>query len=285
MLALTETPSGVTDPALWAVGLDGKPEIGDLWLLSWNYEVLGLIVLSGIADDFVIGWPVTLPSEPAFSPAFFADSLIGKGLGVWPTRETGVGMHLLHRRFGKLLAPQLMSELGRAIDNDDDPSIDFAPTASDPSEEIEFNDQMIEHWESICFNQWPVPNAEMYPLNQQVLIDANIKPSDLAAALDISQFEATTLHRGTRNPTGEQLDVLAETTGIDAQVLASPGRDEGAQLLTHPAWKVNVIEAGMKRSVSEAQARLGIQEQFAVAARFRGSRDERMKSAIDRFMQ
>lgn len=285
MPTLTDAPEGVLDQALWTSGLDGVPQVGDLWLLSWNYEVLGLIVLSGVAEDFVMGWPVTLPTEPAFTPAFFADSPIGHNFGVWPTRETGVGMHLLHRRFGKLLSAELMHEIGRAIDNGEMPNIDFAPKPIDTTSAIQFSDQMIDQWQSICFNQWPLPSSDQSPFDREQLIEFDIKPSDLATIFRVSQFVASALYRGTRVPTIEQIDALAKAANVDAYALVSPVRDEGARLLINPLWKDAVINAGLKRSVSEPRARCGIQEEYAVAARFNGSREERLRAAIDRFAQ
>ena len=285
MPTLTDAPEGVLDQVLWSTGLDGVPQVGDLWLLSWNYEVLGHIVLSGVAEDFVMGWPVTLPTEPAFAPAFFADSPIGQNLGVWPTRETGVGIHLLHRRYGKFLSARLMCEIGKSIDDGEMPNIDFAPAPTGTASEIQFNDQMIDHWQSICFNQWPLPISDQSPFDRKRLIEFDIKPSDLATILGVSQFVASALYRGTRVPTIEQINALAKAVNVDVDALVSSIRDEGAHLLINPLWKDAVVEAGLKHSMSEPQARQGIQKEYAVAARFNGSREERLRAAVDRFGQ
>lgn len=276
-------PTGVANHDLWLRGVSSEPAVGDLWLLSWEGEGLGLLLVTGIAETFVLGWPITLPLEPAYSPAIRVDSPLGCEVAVWPTRETGVGLHLLHRSFGQVLTPSLIREIGVAVEDDQEPPIPFASAATDLEEAVAQSERMLVEWESICFNQWPQQVPGQTPLNQQVLRDLSIKPSDIAETLGVESVEAAALHKGTMIPTAEQLSYLADQMNVEAEVLASPGLDEGTRLLSHPVWKSLVLETSRDREVSEAEARRKIQDQYALAARSNGKANDRMLAAITRF--
>lgn len=275
-------PAGVTNHDLWLHGLSDEPAVGDLWLLSWESEGLGLLVVTGIAETYVLGWPATLPLEPSYAPALRVESPLGCEVAVWPTRETGVGLHLLHHSFGQVIEPPLIREIWDAVEDDQEPPIPFAPAAPSLEEAVAQGEQMLVEWESICFNQWPEQVPGQTPLNQQVLRDLSIKPSHLAEALGIEAVEASALHKGTMIPRAEQLSYLADRMGIDADVLVSLGLDEGTRLLSHPIWKSSVLETSRDRDVSESEARRKIQDQYALAARSNGKPEDRMLAAITR---
>lgn len=282
-LCLSEAPTSVPNEELWRNGIAGDPEVGDLWLLSWDHEARGLVMLTSIAETYVMGWPVTLSSELAFAPAACANSPLGDRVAYWPTRETGIGMHLLHRRYGRLLDIRQVEKITAAIDNDLKPPITFAPTARDTTQAIKHGERMADEWEAICFHQWPQPIPGEMPLNHDVLVDLSIAPSEIATKLSVSAVIAGTLHKGTRTPSEEQVKVLAQSRSVDPELLVSPSMDTGTRLLSHPSWKDKVLHASKVRSMSEAQSRTKIQEGYALAARSNGSEADRLLAAISRF--
>jgi hypothetical protein len=115
-LQLSAVPLDGIKEDLWLHGVAGDPVVGDLWLLSWDGKALGLAVISGVADGYVLVWPVALPSDVVFRPAVeVPQSPLGVPVAIWPTRETGVGNHVLHRRFGALLSEEVMAAVAEAV--------------------------------------------------------------------------------------------------------------------------------------------------------------------------
>src|SRR5665647_862552 len=90
---------------------------GDLWSLSWDGAYRGLALIAAVKEGFVLAWPVTLPDAPAFAPALVLEpNPLVHPLFVWPTRETGVGLHLLDQSLGALLRPTRISQIAAAMD-------------------------------------------------------------------------------------------------------------------------------------------------------------------------
>ncbi len=154
---------------------------GDLWLLSWDGIGLGLGVISAHMRDYVLMWPVTLPSEPSHSPALLTeDSPLGVPVSIWPTRETGVGDALLHRRLGRLLTPRLMVAIEDALDEDESPPLPIAAPPSDPAQQRAQDEEMIDRWEAICLMQWPAPTATDLRLDREAAGRHGLTPTRLS---------------------------------------------------------------------------------------------------------
>lgn len=275
-------PSAVSNKELWLEGVAGPVQVGDLWLLSWDRDGLGLLVVTRVDESFVLGWPATLPSDPAYSPAVPVLSPFGDEIYIWPTRETGVGLHLLHRRYGSLVEPSQVNRIKDIID-DDEPRIEFAPDADDADMAMEHSERMLEQWESICFNEWPQVVPGETPLNHHVLQAHNVLPSTLGHILQVPTLEASSIYKGTRIPTAEQLALVSQKLQVDIETLASPPLGEGAKTLMMPMWKEQLLEAAESRGVSEPEARRGVQDEFALAARSNQSIEDRMHAALARF--
>lgn len=283
MTHVDDVPRGV-DPSLWSGGRYSPPAIGDLWLLSWDLHSLALGVVSGVARTYVLLWPVSLPADVAFPPAVrVPDSPLGVPLAVWPTRETGVGMHLLDRRFGQLLSERVMARTLSAIEADETPPLAWIQSGlTEPEREVA-SDLMIDLWEEICLHTWPVVVPGASPLSASVLGVAGVGIAELVEILQIDTPDAVALFRGEHVPTTSELRVLAEGIGCEPNDLLEPEGE--AQVLADPKFKSDLVEASRELGLSEAKVRDLVRSEFALAARSDGDQTSRVVAAIQRVRQ
>src|SRR5450631_1039510 len=133
-LSLTEAPPTLSTEGqrLWLEGLPAPVVHGDLWLLSWDNQALGLVVVSRAREDYIVGWPTTLPGDPSFFPALLVDhAALGCTVTVWPQAATGIGKHLLHRRLGNLLSPRAVELAEDAARGRGEPPVESARRSGD----------------------------------------------------------------------------------------------------------------------------------------------------------
>jgi hypothetical protein len=162
-LSLDEPPPGLTSEGahLWLRGDGQDPLVGDLWLLSWDGIAAGLIVVARVLDGFVLAWPATLPGDPSFRPAIHVDNeALGLRLTVWPSFETGVGTHLLHRCLGSAMSLSAVDNVRHATMAGHDGPLPYAPTEYDEAAHAAFLSELLSTYQRLCFNQWPTAPDE-----------------------------------------------------------------------------------------------------------------------------
>ena len=286
MYELETPPDGVSNER-WHGEAAVAPEVGDLWLISWNGEALALAVLASTRDTFTLCWPVTLSDAPVFAPALEVPStLLDVPLLVWPTRETGIGLHMLHRRLGRLLTAKTMSLIDVAVETGGrDFPLPLASYTVDGEEAERESDEMVDRWERICLNTWPeiVPGSS--PFNADAFREAHLYAGDLAGILGITVPAAVSLVRGESVPSAAQLEMVAVAIGRDAEALLDAGSDAGARLLVQPVFKESLVELARIREFSEADARNLARGEFALAARSDGDDRARLQATIDRLRE
>lgn len=284
-LNLTSPPPGGIDADLWRLGEVADASVGDLWLLSWNAGALALGVIAGVGDGYVLVWPVTLPTEPAFRPAVqVRHSPLGIPVFMWASRETGVGLHMLHRRYGPLLAENVMADVAEAMEEGIDGPLPYAPTTLRAGHESPDDDAMIDQWETICLNVWPRSHPDWAPLNRHILRSLRVRPSDLAGALGIGASEAVALFNGEQSPDDAQLAALESHLGAPRHKLLDPLVDESARELLSPVWKDDILRIAAHLSDDEGAARDIVRREYAYAPRSNGSSSDRMREAIQRVL-
>ncbi|NYE18027.1 helix-turn-helix domain-containing protein [Microbacterium immunditiarum] len=282
-LSLDDAPQGVAAD-VWLGTISGDPQIGDLWLLSWDAQALGLVVVSGVAPTFVLGWPVTLPDAPTFPPAIRVEESPLGAVAVWPSRETGVGNHLLHRCFGTILSERTMHLLADAFENGTDPVLPFA-TANIGVEEREVaSDQLVDAWEVINLNVWPVPRPGATPLDADLLRETGIRISDLTKILSMSVPAAVSLYNGEAVPTPAELRLLVDALGVPTEQLLRSQPDAEAVAMLAPGIKNDLVEITRRRAIGEEAARNLVRSEFALAARSDGDPHSRLVAAIQRVL-
>src|SRR4051812_32611032 len=98
---LTSPPAGLNQPARdgWSSATTSAPELGDIWLLTWNGAPQGLILVPSVKPDYILGMPITLGSDLASDQeAILPHTVLGTESTLWFNAETGLGTFLLHRR-------------------------------------------------------------------------------------------------------------------------------------------------------------------------------------------
>jgi hypothetical protein len=284
-LELSAVPLDGVSEALWLHGEAGDPAVGDLWLLSWDGRALGLALISGIADDYVLVWPVALPSDVVFRPAVqVPESPLGVPLVIWPSRETGVGNHMLHRRFGTLLREDVMAAVAEAAEQGSEGPLPYAP-ATERNRIVDSADEaMVDQWEDICLNVWPRPRPGASPLNRDSLRAHGVRPSDLAEVLSLSGPDAVALFNGEMSLDAQRLELIESRMGISAAELLDPMMDDAARELLSPVWKDDILAVAEHFGEDELSAREELREEYALAARSTGDQAARMRAAIQRLL-
>lgn len=255
-------------------------------MLSWDGQALALVLVSGVATTFILGWPVTLTSDPCFPPAItINDTPIGIPLNVWPTRETGIGKHLLHRRLGRLLSGQAMSLIEYALESETELPVPFAESNVSEAEQERESDLMVDSWERICLHAWPPREVGIATLDPEAMIQLGLGLGELATALGVSAHVAVGLFQGEQAPTSEQLDALAALVGADPEELLANGLDEDSLVLLSPDIKDDLLAIGAQYRLNEEQARALLRSEFALAARSDGTSASRLASALHRLLR
>lgn len=282
-LSLDDAPHGIA-PDVWLHSASGDPQIGDLWLLSWDSRALGLVVVSGVAPTFILGWPVTLSGDRSFPPAIRIETSPLGEIAVWPSRETGVGNHLLHRRFGTALSARTMHLLADAFEDGTEPVLPFVTSDIGLEEREAASDQMIDSWGAINLNVWPTPRPGITPLDADILRATGTLVGDLAEILSTSVPAAVSLYNGESAPTPSELEIIAAALGVpNDQLLRSQPDGESVATLA-PDIKDDLVEISRRRAIGEDVARELVRSQFALAARSDGDARSRLDAAIQRVL-
>lgn len=258
---------------------------GQLWTLAWDGELLGRVLVASVKARFILGWPVTTPGEESFAPGMVVDCPLGTPVTVWPTRETGLGIHLLDRFEGDLLPPGEVRRIGACIDEDEDPGLPFAAGKSNDPDNREANAALVEKWARLCFHTGGSENQALY-LNDEKVRAVGGTARDLAALLQLDVAAARTLWLGEEPLTVEQCKAVSERYGVDPSSLARP--DPSLiwwETLAQPLYKGDVVQSCLRCGENEAEVRLrASRSAYALAARDDNSAhaEQKLRDAIQR---
>lgn len=253
---------------------------GDLWVLSWDGAYLGSVCLAAVnqSEGFVLGWPVTWPGEPAFAPA-----LVVQSLHLWPTRETGLGMHLLHQCLGRLIDPNRIQQVAWAMEDGEDPGLPFASGSAQDAANEAADEAFVEAWASLCFHTWP-DRAPTY-LSEPGIKAAGGNAARAARCLGLAPVQLRPIWTGVSPLSSRQVDALADDLGVE------PGRLIGddpllpaMNRLAHPRFKGDLLDAASRARISEGESRDRTRAEYALAARddTTAVSDARLTDAIKR---
>jgi hypothetical protein len=282
-----ERPAGIPVSAhtLWDEGVsDTQLRAGDLWILSWDGEVVGLAAIAAAKHGFVLAWPVTLPGELTVSPGLIVDaSPLGAPVTLWPTRETGIGNHLLDRPLGRLLEPDRIRPLSFALDEGDDPGLALAAGSAQDADNTDADRLMIEHWTDLCFNTGGAEEGVF--LDSSKVQQAGGTARIVGDTLGVGPQDVRPLLTGVLSIPAEQLDALAVRLGVESESLV--GNDPLADVvidLARPTFKQQIVARTAETGTGEGAIRRSARREFALAARNDGDtlREAKLRDAVNR---
>jgi len=282
--SLTEAPDVLPEGTRpnWLQAGSSDVSVGDLWLLSWNGDAPMLVVLARVIDDYVLGCPVTLASEPSFAPALGAQSaVLNVPLSIWPVAETGLGRHLLTRNYGPLISEQTARAMRRYAEDGAEAPL---PVVDGDFDQDVF-DNLLTRMQSLCFHEWPTAEPGHALLDRPAMNAHNASVQMLVDVLDVDVPTASGLLQGHLVPTREQVAALADHLDVaDPAHLLSVPTDEAARALIQPKFKAKLLAVMARFHDDEASARRRAREEYALAARSDASSLERMDEALNRLL-
>lgn len=253
---------------LWENGTgDDRIRVGELWVLSWDAETVGLSVIAAVRDGYVVVWPVTLPGETSFAPGLVLEqSPLEVSVTMWPTRETGIGNHLLDRSLGKLIDPERIHAIADALEEGNDPGFPFATSSAWDRENAAADRAFVERWTELCFNTGGVEHDML--LDAARVQSAGASSRMTAQLLDLGPQQLRPIWDGVVPIRESQLSILAESLDVAPETLLRP--DPLASVvsrLASPKFKPAVNETISATGWTEAAVRNAVRHEFTLAAR------------------
>lgn len=289
-LSLTEAPDALPKNGRdrWLADEVTDLRVGDLWLLSWSRDALALVVITKIIDDYVLAYPVTLPTDPSFAPAVVRDDTpLGVPLTIWPALETGLGRHLLRRNIGNLLSDTTVRLLRRYAEDGHESPLPIAGGDYYDEGNPEYLHSLAGFMQALCFHEWPTDAPENAVLSAEVIERTNANISFMTTTLGVAVPRARQLLRQEAVPSDAEIAALAEAWDLDPAAFLTAPQDDAARTLVEPEFKPLLDRVMEERGCDEVTARRLSQQQYALAARAAqtGDRRARMRAAIDRLMR
>jgi hypothetical protein len=280
-------PAGIPASAheLWDRGAQAEQvRAGDLWVLTWDGVVVGLAMIAAAKNGFALAWPVTLPGEVAFAPGLVVeDSPLGVPVTVWPTRETGIGNHLLDRSLGRLLSPARIPPISFALDEGEDPGLLFASGSARDAANLGADRLMVDHWTELCFNSG---GAEEGPfLDSEKVRQAGGNSRIVGEVLGLALPKLRALMDGVEPISAKQLTAVAERLGVDGDSIVRADPLAGVLIdIAQPSYKRDIVARTEATGIGEADIRRSTRREFALAARNDSDalRETKLRDAINR---
>lgn len=264
-LSLIEPAAGLRDEAraAWTREATAMPAVGEIWLLSWNTVAHGLVLVTAVLPDHVLGMPVLMGTEYATGGELVLPAdILGTELTLLHEAETGLGKFLFHRN------------LGHAVSADDTVGLrtgrhDGLLAGSHPlTDEIEASLSATLHtFQALCFIEWPALTVGESILNRSVLEGLGVNARAFAHASGLDVPSALRTWRGQEPMTERAQSRLAAAYELSpAEVLLAPD-DEETRFLSSPQFKSGVVELAVNLAITEGAARNAVRADFALAAR------------------
>lgn len=246
----------------------------------------GHALVAAVKDNYILGWPVTLSGEPSFSPGMLFRDARGDTVTVWPTRETGLGLHLLGQPLGPLLDVKTIRGIAASLDDGETPSGLLAPPIEETGADVDnWSTQMTDHWAALCFHTGGTFGTKPY-LNPARVSELGGSAREVGRILGLTPPQVRTLWEGERHMDPEILKALSEHYHVESHYLT---RSNPAQslwdLLASPEYKEAVEHACRQRRVGEEEIRAEVtRSAFALAARqdHEGMADQKLRDALQR---
>jgi hypothetical protein len=275
--------------AFWLSGTgDYEVRAGDMWTLAWDGELLGHVLVASVKDGFFLGWPVGLPSEPSFAPGILVESSLGVTVTVWPTMETGLGLHLLERPLGHLLPPREIRRIAACLDEDEEPDVQVAHGFASEPGNLEAAQELNRHWTELCFHTGRSDEGSFF-LSKEKVQKIGGSARGIADALHLSVADVRTFWDAEEALPGDLAGLLLDHLEVSRDQIQ--GYDPSStwwHLLAHPGYKADVEWACNELQTDEESVRTeSARSAYALAARQDSDEmmENKLRNAVRRTVQ
>ncbi|GAA1439428.1 hypothetical protein GCM10009641_47110 [Mycobacterium cookii] len=136
------TPQVTVSDDLWKDGLsDAAPRVGDLFVVGYDGEDYGLVLIVAVRDGHVVIWPVTDESLPTSDTCIRLEAdWLDRPLVCWPEAEAGISFATLARRLGPVLEDRAAIGIYHYVRGGDLP--DGVSAYEEPETDTEFQDAL-----------------------------------------------------------------------------------------------------------------------------------------------
>jgi hypothetical protein len=219
--------------------------------LSWDGVHEGVVVVTVVRNDYVLGVPVTdtLAGRSAINTTF-----AGSRLSLWPQLETGLGRFLLHRRLGSALTVKQVRELRLwALGRGELATL----VQGEADDDVNALRDLVGEYQRRCFIEWPSATEATIDVDAIGMTPREFQEhTGLEAGRVVELWDGQYLTQQDREALGENADAWS------ACVIDNPTRE-----LASPELKDLVLELSTAKMVSEREARNAARSAYALAAR------------------
>lgn len=266
------------DDARWANGTTA-PNVGDLWIVSWNDQDLGMVLIVAVRESHVVIWPVTDESVTPSAPCFRVEAeWLHEPLVGWPEAEAGLSYAALDRNLGHVLDSRTLRGIWAAIrENTNLP--DVVTCAQDDSDEADKALTRVCAFASgIGDLDFPDPDATTGSLNPRFAERHTVTARDIAALVEGPPALARQIVEGSRLLPETAALALAERYQERLEDVLAPIVGAEVIELRAPERKAKIVSIARRKAAPENDVRMEAWQQSRLAAR-QGARPDR-KTAV-----
>lgn len=244
-----------------------QPGAGELWALSWNAEEVGYAVISSVHESFVLAWPAEIDEANSFFPGILVEVEDQDGpVTVWPTRETGIGNHLLDHKIGQAIRPSQIAPVSAALEEGRESTFPFAARRNEDLNRETFDNRMLEHWQELCFLTVEITESVFFDRDEAIKI--GLKARQVAEALGLGHEELSPIWRGQVPLPEDAIERLRVAFGESADsLLTTDPLGHVLDVISSPGYKQEIKDRAQLLGMDEGEFRRRTRAEFALAAR------------------
>ncbi|MFV8316261.1 hypothetical protein [Mycobacterium sp. 23] len=263
------------------------PSVGDLWMVAWDGEELGLALIAAVRQGYVLIWPVTDVHLAASAPCFRlqVDGLAAD-FNVWPEAEAGVSNALLSHRIRPMtISDKVIRGLHTAIRGEGDiPSGVELVGARDDATSEDALATVCDFVVALSDIEWTEPRIGRSPFSPDALVEQGITMREIATQTSVAPASARALFDGKRVVPADLVLAIARRHDVAPGSLIGPLAGIEVAAIDHPRHKAQIVELAARRHVDEATSRAEVWEAAQRAARI-SSRDVSVEARVDQAVQ
>lgn len=251
---------------------DGAPRVGDVWVVAWDNQDLGLVLVAAVREGYVLQWPITSGLDlVASAPAFFLDVADASiELVVWPEAESGMSSAVLSECIASaVITDEAVRDIRDAVWSQESlpDSVRYAEVRDD-SEADEALAIVCKFAGSLCDIEWTAPMPGRSPLDPVKLSELGIGARQVRVHTPaLAPASVTALVAGRKVAPLDAVRALADSVSIRGSELLGPIAGPEVGVIDDPSRKSRIVSIARKRGLDEAFARAQVWDLTQRAAR------------------